>query len=94
MEMPKVLTCSVEECSFNRDKKCHALAINVGDAKHPACDTFTTMSGKGGASESVAGIGACKTNGCKYNKSLECSAPGITVGHHEKHADCKTFIAL
>ncbi len=94
MEMSKVLACSVKECSFNREKECHALAINVGGGSHPACDTFIPMGSKSGANESIAGIGACKVNSCKYNMSLECSAPGITVGHHEKHADCKTFIPL
>jgi hypothetical protein len=39
------------------------------------------------------GVGACKVNHCKFNKSLTCSAPGITVGHHEHHADCKTYIS-
>jgi hypothetical protein len=46
---------------------------------------------KGGNSESVAGIGACKVSDCEYNKALECSAEGITVGRHEEHADCETY---
>jgi hypothetical protein len=32
MEIPKVLSCSVNECAFNSNKECHALAINVGGA--------------------------------------------------------------
>ena len=92
MQMPKVLACSVLECSYNKDKECHTMAINVGGGKHPACDTFTSMSRKGGDVASTAGIGACRVSECKYNRSLECSAPGITVGHHENHADCKTFV--
>ena len=96
MQMPKVTACSVTECSYNKDNKCHALAIQVGDPEmggmtHPACDTFIKMSQKGGDSQTVAGIGACKAFDCNFNKLLECSAPGINVGHHEQHADCETF---
>lgn len=91
MEMPKVLACSMNECAFNREKQCHALAINVGGS-HPACDTFTNSSSRAGIPETTAGIGACKVGSCKFNTALECSAPGITVGHHEKHADCKTYV--
>lgn len=90
MEIPKVLACSVKECSYNSEKQCHALAINVG-GHHPACDTFTNSSMKAGSVDNL-GVGACKVSKCKYNRSLECSAPGITVGHHENHADCKTYI--
>jgi hypothetical protein len=36
-------------------------------------------------------VGACKESDCFFNKSLECSAPGIDVGLHENHADCITF---
>ncbi|HEY3346465.1 MAG TPA: DUF1540 domain-containing protein [Nitrospirota bacterium] len=89
--MPRVLECSVTECSYNKDEECHALAIQVGGGSHPACDTFLNSKMKGGNSESVAGIGACKVSDCEYNKALECSAEGITVGRHEEHADCETY---
>lgn len=91
MEMPKVLACSMKECAFNKEKQCHAMAINVGGS-HPSCDTFTHAGIRAGISEMMAGIGACKVDSCRYNKALECSAPGITVGHHENHADCKTYV--
>ncbi|MGA2193056.1 MAG: DUF1540 domain-containing protein [Nitrospirota bacterium] len=91
MDIPKVLACSVAECSYNREKQCHAWAINVGGS-HPACDTFANHEMKAGGGENI-GVGACKVKKCKYNRSLECGAPGITVGHHENHADCKTFVA-
>lgn len=42
--VPKVDTCMVEECCFNRNARCHAAAIQVG-GKHPRCDTFTPQSG-------------------------------------------------
>ena len=93
MDIPKVLACSMNECAFNREKQCHALAINVGGG-HPSCDTFTNKSSRAGGSEGNAGIGACKVSKCRYNKALECNAPGITVGHHESHADCKTFVPV
>ena len=30
MEMPVVTECAVEDCAYNRDHACHALAITVG----------------------------------------------------------------
>ncbi len=58
MEIPKVLACSVNECAFNSNKECHALAINVG-GHHPACDTFTNHGHNAGGTENM-GIGAAR----------------------------------
>lgn len=91
MSMPRIISCSVSECAYNRDNQCHTLAITVGNAGHPACDTFHKFSSKGGGPDLSGGVGACKMDICKFNKSLECSASGITVGPHSGHADCKTF---
>ncbi|HBN08984.1 MAG TPA: DUF1540 domain-containing protein [Cyanobacteria bacterium UBA8530] len=88
--LPQVKLCDVLECCFNRDKKCHAGAIQVGD-DHPACDTFTTGKNKAGVENMVANVGACKIDACTFNNNLECGAPGITVGHHGSHADCQTY---
>ena len=66
------------------------MAITVGDS-HPTCDTFTNSSQKAGVQEIMGGVGACKVDSCKFNQSLECSAPEIQVSIHQDHACCKTF---
>lgn len=89
--MPKVIDCMMMDCSYNRNKECHAMAITVGGS-HPLCDTFMKSSKKGGIEDMLGGVGACKEADCKYNQSLECSASGIHVGIHMDHADCSTFM--
>jgi len=91
ISMPKILDCMETECSYNRSKECHAMAITVGAGGHPMCDTFMKSSQKGGVMDVTGGVGACKEAGCKFNQALECSASGIHVGVHADHADCSTF---
>jgi len=93
MNMSKIKSCEVTDCAFNRSRACHALAITVGDASHPRCDTFMKSASKGGDIASTGSVGACKIDSCKFNKSLECSSKDISVGLHQGHADCKTFSA-
>lgn len=90
-KMPKILSCSVKECSYNKNNECHTPAITIGGpGPHAACDTFVKMSKKGGIND-IGGVGACKVDDCKFNQSLECGATGINVGYHSDHADCTTF---
>jgi hypothetical protein len=91
MTMPKIADCKVAECSYNKNKQCHTLAITVGDGNCPKCDTFTKLGKKGGDPEMIAGVGSCRADNCKYNRSLECTAASIHVGMHSGHADCTTF---
>lgn len=91
MKMPKIDKCDVRDCSYNRGDRCHALAITVGGS-HPMCDTYMHAAVRGGDREAIGGVGACKVDSCKFNKSLECSAGQINIGPHGNHADCKTFI--
>ncbi len=91
MKMPNILDCSVQECSYNTNKACHAMAITVGDTNCAMCDTYFKSSSKGGAQDINGSVGACKENDCKFNNSLECQAPGIHVSSHMGHADCSTF---
>ncbi len=91
VKTPKVLDCSVQECSYNNNKMCHAVAITVGDSKCAMCDTYYNSSQKGGAMEITGSVGACKEDDCKFNNSLECSASGIHVANHMGHADCSTY---
>lgn len=92
MSMSKIVSCSVNECAYNKDNKCHTLAITVGSG-HPSCDTFTRARTKGGSEELIGGVGACREQNCSFNKALECSAPSISVAPHSGHGDCRTFQA-
>ena len=82
------------DCSYNRNKECHAMAITVGSGGHPMCDTLIKSSQKGGVMDMMGSVGACKEADCKFNQVLECSASGgIHVARHADHADCSTFAA-
>lgn len=91
MQMPIVNNCSAEDCAYNRDRTCNALAITVGDARHPHCDTFLTAPAKGGDPAATGRVGACKMSDCQHNVQLECHAPGITVGYQQSTVDCLTY---
>ena len=90
LELPVVRECLVSECAYNRELICHAQVITVGDAAHPACDTFVA-SARRGRSDARAGVGACMVSACRYNSDLCCRASTIAVGYHGVHADCMTF---
>jgi hypothetical protein len=68
------------------------MAITVGDIS-PICDTFMKGERKGGVMDMSGSVGACKTEKCKFNESLECSALDIHVSRHTDHAECNTFQA-
>ena len=95
----QVKTCDMSECGFNREQRCHAAAIQVGDSAptldpDPRCDTFTPISGAKalyGAPDWNAGIGACKVSVCIHNADLSCTVDAVSVGHHGSHADCQTY---
>lgn len=94
MKMPKVMECSVESCAYNATKSCHAMAITVGEpGGDPACDTFFVAEPHGGVMDMTAGVGACKSGDCKFNKDYECVASSITVKMQKGHPDCMTYEA-
>jgi len=90
MEMTKILDCDAMDCVYNKDKKCHTLAVNVGDME-PLCDTFLHSNKKAGYEDAIGGIGSCKTESCSYNKALECTAKGIHMHKIGSHVDCTTY---
>lgn len=90
MRIPQVQICEVVECGYNADRRCHAVAIQVGD-QHPSCDTFTPNAAGMGADDQIAAVGACKVSQCSFNENLLCQAADIVVAHHRGHADCVTF---
>ncbi|WP_443203455.1 DUF1540 domain-containing protein [Saccharopolyspora sp. 5N708] len=91
MKMPLVNKCTAEECAFNHDQTCHALAITIGDPARAQCDTFCRAPVAGGDPDAVGHVGACKMSDCRYNVGLECQAPGITVGYEQEIVDCLTY---
>jgi len=93
IEMPIVSECAATECAYNHDKACQARAISIGDGIHPGCDTFGEGSQRAKPSMGSAGIGACKTTGCKFNEGLECMTDSIKVGHVQNQVNCMTFSA-
>ena len=92
-EMGMVLACQVDACSYNRNLECRAGEIEVGSCEqHARCDTFTTQP----AEELEAAqpmIAKCDVAGCKFNQDARmCRAPAVSLGHHELHAECDSFV--
>lgn len=93
IEAPKIIECYMLDCAYNTERQCHANAITVGGGGCPLCDTALKSAKKGGHLDATGSVGACKVDNCQFNDSLECSAGGIRVTMHEKHAECGTFKA-
>lgn len=91
MDMPKVSRCDVTDCDYNMNNCCHTMAITIGDAMNPKCDSFCQVGSKGGDMSMTACVGSCKVSGCKFNSSLECRASEICVGYKGQDPDCLTF---
>ncbi len=91
--MPEIEECEAEDCSFNANGNCHAIAINVGGIgdECPSCDTYINVVDKGGIQNVIAGVGACKVQDCTHNKMLECTAKSVSIKLHAQHADCATY---
>jgi len=91
-KMSPVKICDAQDCAYNKNLQCHAMAINVGGPEVcPNCDTFMSRGNKGGIPKPMAGVGACKVEQCKFNELFECNAKGIEVRMHSGHADCGTY---
>lgn len=91
MKMPVINECDVADCAYNTDRMCRALAITVGEVRHPNCDTFLTADISGGDPAGIGRVGACKVADCRHNMQLECQAPGINIGYRQDRADCLTY---
>jgi methylmalonyl-CoA mutase cobalamin-binding subunit len=89
MDMTCIDNCSIADCAYNKEGKCHTMAITVGS--HAECNTFVHASARGGFDDVNGGVGACQTEDCVFNERLECQASVIGVSGHDRHADCKTF---
>lgn len=97
MKMSQIKKCDAQECAYNKERQCHALAITVGDSRsqsqsHPMCDTFTAMSQEAGDANTTGFVGACRAADCEYNGNLQCQAGQIDVGAHKQMDwDCQTY---
>jgi hypothetical protein len=92
IKMPAVSECATDECAYNSNKSCHAIAITIGDGESPMCDTFFNSSKHGGLND-MAGVGACKVSICRHNTDLGCGAGSIRVGSEHNQGKCMTFAA-
>lgn len=90
MKMCKILDCDAKNCIYNKNKKCHTMAINIGDTE-PICDTFMSSPSKGGFDDVIGGVGSCKVGSCSFNKSFECAAQGVHMSVIDNHVNCKTY---
>ena len=88
-DMPRILDCSVTDCSYNKEKNCGAAAITVGYST--SCTTFIPLTVKGGLERAKPFVGACQKADCVHNSALECTAAAISVGAGT--ADCLSFEA-
>lgn len=94
IDIPAVEECSISDCAYNMNDKCHAKAITIGDGMHPGCDTSFMKSEKHAKNTTImAGVGACKVAACSFNSDFECSANSITVGMKDDSINCLTFSA-
>jgi hypothetical protein len=91
MDMPVVNSCAAEQCAYNIEQQCHALAITVGDSLQANCETYFGIAMKGGDRETPGHVGACKMQDCVHNSALECQAPGISVGMQADLPNCVTY---
>ncbi len=92
LEMSAVQGCAVSGCAYNREQKCHAKAITIGDGQTPGCDTSFSNGSHVREKIRIAGVGACKVSTCRFNDDYECSAGKITVGLSQgNRALCMTY---
>jgi hypothetical protein len=89
--MPRILDCSVEVCSYNKDNACSAAAITMGSSPAASCTTFIPLGVRGGLDRVTAFVGACSKADCVFNDNLECSAEAVRVGADS--AQCLTYQA-
>jgi hypothetical protein len=92
IEVPEIIRCSVDACTYNREEQCHACAITVGGPGDHRCDTMFA-NGNHASRKAMGGVGACKVTDCRLNDDCECQADGIEVGQQLDGPDCLTFTA-
>lgn len=94
LEMPQVKKCDVDSCAYNSNQLCHAKAITIGDDSVPNCDTYVSGHSQTSMIKIVAGVGACKVVGCKFNKDYECTGDAVEIGRVGSSIRCLTYQPL
>ncbi len=89
--MPFIIGCDAEDCSYNRNKECHALAVTIGVSGLPQCDTYASLTGKGGAAETFGTVGACREALCTFNESLECASAAVLIRLRNGRPNCIAY---
>lgn len=87
--MPKVSSCTVLDCGYNKDNACHAPTIEVGSVL-PCCDTYSNLPSES-SFEAITEVEKCKVERCMYNNNLECAAENIEIARKSCNADCLMF---
>ena len=91
IDVPVVIRCSIEGCSYNSNNNCHAKAITIGNGETPLCDTLLCDEKEVQEKNILAGVGACKVSQCRFNNDLECIADDISVGSENDNVRCMTY---
>ncbi len=91
IDLAKVMTCAVDDCSYNHTHTCSAAAVTIGARDKASCVTFIPLSIKGGLDRVQSFVGACQMGDCVHNDHLECTAAAVRVG--ADNADCLTYAA-
>jgi len=90
--LPEVASCDVVRCAYNDTRGvCRAPAVTIGNAI-PHCDTYhpQAVGHSLGGRRLGAGVGACKSRGCRHNEDLACTADQVQVGADERGGLCLT----
>jgi hypothetical protein len=91
-EMSRIIDCEAINCVYNKGKKCHTLAITVGDELEASCDTFFPAENKGGFTDINGGVGACKISNVSTMTPL--NAPHPNPRYHTRHHAIAALISL
>jgi hypothetical protein len=90
IKLPKITFCEMEECAYNNDKRCRAIAVSIGGPE-PECITIEKKSKEGGIDTINGGVGACKTRDCMFNKGLICIAKNIEIVKRGSRGYCTSY---
>jgi hypothetical protein len=90
IKLPKITLCEMEECAYNIDKKCRAIAITIGGPE-PECITIEKKLKEGGLDTVNGGVGACKARDCCFNRDLICIAKAIKIEKRDNKGYCKSY---
>lgn len=87
----RVVECTLPECVYNRNSRCYAIAVTIGNGVAPDCLTFHTANNRVAKREEHAGVGACKVPECLHNRDYACGIQRIYVGYHANRIACLAF---